>query len=159
MLGDFDVVVPISASNMDDLAGRLGSSSISTVDRVGEKWDMRMILLWVSVISAIGLAGLFAWRQLDHRADRAEMDRLIALQPQTPARYEPQLVANLPEPARRYFNFTIAEGTPLYPVSQIEMEGQFSLGTQDAPNYMDMTATQVLAAPEGFVWKMSAVRG
>ena len=35
------------------------------------------------------------------------------------------------------------------------MEGQFSLGTQDAPNYMDMTATQVLAPPEGFVWKMS----
>lgn len=118
-----------------------------------------MILLSVLAIFAILLAGLFTLRQLDHRADRTEMDRLIALQPQTPARYAPQLVADLPEPARRYFNFMIAKGTPLYSVSQIEMEGQFSLGTQDAPNYMGMTATQVLAVPEGFVWKMSGGAG
>lgn len=117
------------------------------------------MMAWFAAFIAICFALLFIWRLLDHRADRAEMDRLIALQPQTPARFSLNLVADLPEPARRYFMFTIAEGTPLYTVAQIEMEGQFSLGTQDAPNYMDMTAKQVLAAPNGFVWKMSGGSG
>ena len=120
---------------------------------------MRLILIWGGAFIAICAVLLIIWRMLDHRADRAEMDRLIALQPQAPALFSPDLVANLPEPARRYFTFTIAKGTPLYTVVQIEMEGRFSLGTQDAPNYMDMTATQVLAPPDGFVWKMSGGSG
>lgn len=120
---------------------------------------MRMFLAWFAVVLAFGLIGLIGWRMLDHRADRAEMDRLIALQPSSPARFSPEMIADLPEPAQRYFTFTISEGAPLFTVSQIEMEGQFSLGTQDAPNYRDMTATQVLAAPEGFVWKMSGGAG
>ena len=66
---------------------------------------------------------------------------------------------DLPESAQRYFRFTIAEGTPLYTLAHIEMTGQFALGTQDAPNYMDMAATQVLAVPTGFVWKMSGGSG
>ena len=65
------------------------------------------------------------------------------------------MVADLPEPARRYFAFAIAAGTPLYTVAQIKTEGQFSLGTKNAPNYKAMNATQALATPEGFVWKMS----
>lgn len=120
---------------------------------------MRMILIWGVVFIAIGLVLLFIWRVSDHRADRAEMDRLIALQPQSPTLFSPEMVADLPEPARRYFKFTITEGAPLYTVAQIEMAGRFSLGTKDAPNYMDMSATQVLAAPEGFVWKMSGGSG
>ena len=41
----------------------------------------------------------------------------------------------------------------------ISMKGRFSLGTKQAPNYMAMTAEQVLAAPTGFVWKMRAAKG
>lgn len=120
---------------------------------------MRMFFVWIGLPVAIAIVVLVSWRLLDHRADRAEMDRLIALQPQDPALFSADMVADLPEPARRYFKFAIAEGTPLFTVAQIEMTGQFSLGTQDVPNYMDMTATQVLAAPEGFVWKMSGGSG
>lgn len=114
--------------------------------------------IFLAVI-ALSIAGLWGWRMLDHRADRAEMDRLIALQPSNPPRFTADMLAGLPEPAQRYFSFTIAPGTPLFTVTQIEMEGRFSLGTKDAPNYMDMTATQVLATPEGFVWKMSGGSG
>jgi hypothetical protein len=120
---------------------------------------MRMFLTWVAVILAVALAGLLAWRMSDHLADRREMDRLIASQPANPERFAIGMVADLPEPAQRYFAFTIAEGKPLYTVAQIEMQGQFSLGTQDAPNYMDITATQVLAPLAGFVWKMSGGSG
>lgn len=35
------------------------------------------------------------------------------------------------------------------------MRGQFATGTKDAPNYIPMTAEQVLAAPEGFIWEMA----
>lgn len=120
---------------------------------------MQSVLIWVISCVAIALVGLFGWRMLDHSADKAEMDRLIALQPQAPVPFSLEMVADLPEPAKRYFAFMIAQGTPLYTVAKIKMGGQFSLGTKDAPNYLDMTATQVLASPEGFVWKMSGGAG
>jgi hypothetical protein len=69
--------------------------------------------------------------------------------------FHSSLVAGLPEPARRYFEFTIAEGTPLQTVAEISMRGQFATGTKDAPNYIPMTAEQDLAAPEGFIWEMA----
>lgn len=117
------------------------------------------MLIWAALVLAVALAGLFGWRTLDHRADRREMDRLLALQPEAPALFSADMVADLPEAARRYFAYVIAEGTPLFTVAEIEMEGRISLGTKAAPNYMDMTATQVLATPQGFVWKVSAGSG
>ena len=64
------------------------------------------------------------------------------------------MVADLPEPARRYFAYAIQPGTPLRPVVEIQMTGQFSLGTKDDPRYRPMEARQILATPEGFVWEM-----
>ncbi len=120
---------------------------------------MRMIFIWVLVIVGVALAGLFAWRQADRWADRAEMDRLIATQPSDPALFSVGMVADLPEPARRFFTFAIAEGTPLLAVAVIEMEGHFGMGDKAEPGYMPMRATQVLAAPEGFVWAMTGGAG
>ncbi|QPZ91733.1 DUF6544 family protein [Thioclava electrotropha] len=111
--------------------------------------------LWVLAIVAIGLFGLFARRRLDLRADRVEMARLRAFQPTDPPRFSADMVADLPEPARRFFTFAIAEGTPLYTVARLEMQGRFGMGDKSAPGYMPMRATQVLAAPHGFVWAMS----
>ncbi len=39
------------------------------------------------------------------------------------------------------------------------MRGQFGLGTKDAPNYLPMKAEQILASPDGFVWKLKAGHG
>ena len=112
-------------------------------------------MIWLALLFLVAWVGLLAWRQIDHHADRAEMDRLLSLQPKSPVLFSSELLVGLPEPARRYFAFAIAEGTPLFTVAEIEMVGRFSLGSKDTPNYMDMTAKQVLAAPVGFVWKMS----
>lgn len=68
------------------------------------------------------------------------------------------MVADLPEPARRYFRYTIQPGTPLRTVATITMAGRFGIGTKANPNYLDMTARQTLAMPDGFVWKMCAKR-
>ena len=118
-----------------------------------------MILVWLLVTTGMAVAGLFAWRQLDHRADRAEMGRLIATQPTDPPRFTAAMVADLPEPARRFFTFAIAEGTLLHTVARLEMEGQFGMGNKASPRYLPMRATQVLAAPHGFVWAMSGGNG
>ncbi|MFP7674082.1 DUF6544 family protein [Marivita sp. S0852] len=120
---------------------------------------MRMIWGLFAVTIGIALITVFVWRQLDHRADRAEMDRLIGMQLNDPPLFSPDMVADLPEPARRFFTFAIAEGTPLFTVARLEMVGQFGMGDKAAPGYMLMRATQVLAVPHGFVWKMSGGSG
>ncbi|NWG45390.1 MAG: hypothetical protein HXY25_02430 [Alphaproteobacteria bacterium] len=118
---------------------------------------MPFVLLLIAL--ALTLAGLALWQASDVRADRRAMDRLRARQPAAPARFDPALVASLPEPARRYFTFAIAPGTPLRTVAEIHMTGRFRLGSGEAARDLAMRAHQVLGAPEGFVWRMAARRG
>ena len=102
---------------------------------------------------------LWIWRLVDHRADRVAVQRITAAQPAAPTRFDPAMVADLPEPARRYFRYAIQPGTPLRTAATITMTGRFGLGTKAKPTYFDMTAIQTLAMPVGFVWKMRAKRG
>jgi len=73
--------------------------------------------------------------------------------------FSPKMIENLPEPARRYFEYTIMPGTPLKRVSEIKTNGRLGLGPKDAPDYMTMNATQVMAFPEGFIWSIKTGRG
>ncbi len=107
-----------------------------------------------SVMLGLVLLGLLGLRLWDVRAEQMEWARLAALQPANPPLFDPVMVIDLPEPARRFFNFTIKPGTPLLTVAEIDMGGQFSLGSQKSPNYQKMDAKQILAAPWGFVWKL-----
>lgn len=93
-------------------------------------------------------------RLRDWRKERAEWLRLIALQPASPGRFDPAMVAGLPEPAQRFLKYAISPGTPLLPVAEIDMNGQFSLGNREAPGYRRMEARQILAPPHGFIWRM-----
>ena len=117
------------------------------------------LALAILIALAAAVSALVLWLVLDRRADRAEWARLATLQPANPETFAAGMVADLPEPARRYFGYTIRPGTPLRPVVEIDMDGQFSLGSKDAPNYQPMTARQILAAPEGFVWAMRTRAG
>lgn len=114
---------------------------------------MRIVAFAIALVS-LCIVALAVLRLMDRMDDRAEWDRLAAQQPEAPDRFDLQMVANLPEPARRYFAYAIDPGTPLLPVTVIEMTGEFSLGTKDDPRYQPMEARQILAAPEGFVWTM-----
>ncbi|WP_210401681.1 DUF6544 family protein [Lacimicrobium sp. SS2-24] len=102
---------------------------------------------------------LLARRMADYRADRRVTEHLISTQPELPDVFHPDMVASLPEPARRYFLYTIAPDTPLYPVVDFTMTGKFALGTRQQPNYFAMRARQVLSVPQGFIWSMRASRG
>ncbi|QUL38911.1 DUF6544 family protein [Erythrobacter sp. JK5] len=120
---------------------------------------MAWFVPFFGVAAAASIGGLVKWRANDTRDDLNEMARLAAMQPSDPPPFALDSVADLPEPARRYFAYLIAEGTPTWRVAELEMEGEFGMGDNSSPNYLDMEATQVLAAPHGFVWKMRAGRG
>ncbi|WP_373183746.1 DUF6544 family protein [Halomonas campaniensis] len=110
--------------------------------------------LFFAMLVGVVLGALVLMRLLDQHADRVEWRRLAALQPAVAERFEPEMIVKLPEPARRYFGYTIRPGTPILPVAEIDMRGQFSLGTKQQPDYRPMEARQILAAPDGFVWAM-----
>lgn len=100
------------------------------------------------LVAAVAL-GLWA-----HSRDRAQAARvwaaLDAAREADPPRYDPTMVAGLPEVARRYFARAIEPGTPLHRVVRLEMEGSFIMNG----NAMPMTARQILAPPSlGFVWQ------
>lgn len=117
------------------------------------------VMRWLGLIVVVAIAGLALWRGYDHLADRRFMAALRAHAPSDPPRFDPSMIADLPEPARRYLSFAIAPGTPLTSVVELEMDGVFRLGTQDAPRELAMHARQIHAPPHGFLWKMRAGAG
>lgn len=116
-------------------------------------------MVFVIVLFILIVLTLSVWRLLDQRADLNAMHDLAVNQPEQPPNFTADMIAHLPEPARRYFLYTIKQGTPLSEVASIAMVGRFGMGSRDKPNYLDFAATQVLAMPAGFVWKMRARRG
>jgi hypothetical protein len=61
------------------------------------------------------------------------------------------MVAELPEPARRYLIHAIAAGTPLWQSVQVSMTGQIRLGA-----WRPFTASQVIAPSRGYIWAATA---
>jgi len=92
-----------------------------------------------------------AYRSAMREAEEAH--RTILLRPAPPPeRFDPHMVAGLPEIAQRYFRHAIAPGTPLRSAVELEMEGTFLLGDKDKHQSYRMTARQALRAPEEFIW-------
>lgn len=112
-----------------------------------------IIVTLIFMLLAGGL--LLALRLWDFYQDRREWRRLLATQPISPLNYDASMVADLPEPVRRFFNYVIMPGTRLKTVADIKMAGEFGLGNYAKPNYRTMVARQVLAAPIGFVWQVN----
>jgi hypothetical protein len=116
-----------------------------------------LLVLLVGVVLA-----LLIWRAADGRAASRARTLLAAAGSfgrTLPERFDPSLVAHLPEPARRYFEYTILPGTPLATVAEITMTGEIGLGSEEDPRYLPMRAEQILAPPRGFFWEVSAGGG
>ena len=117
---------------------------------------LKIILLLVLVLFLAG-AALGLWV---HSRDRAQATRvwttLEAARETDPPRYDPAMVAGLPEVAQRYFARAITPGTPLHRIVRLDMTGSFIMNG----NAMPMTARQILAPPgQGFVWQAEMGQG
>ncbi|MGY2002664.1 DUF6544 family protein [Blastococcus sp. SYSU DS1024] len=84
------------------------------------------------------------------RSVRGEWELLNHDTPQ-PGIFHPAMVADLPEPARRWLTHAIAPGTPLWETVELSMHGQIRIGA-----WRPFTARQVLAPPRGFIWAATA---
>ena len=114
-----------------------------------------MLLALVGLLIAAAALGLWF-----HSRDRAQAARVWAAlegaREAEPPRYDPAMVADLPEIARRYFARAIEPGTPLHRMVRLEMEGSFIMNGTPMP----MTARQILAPPaQGFVWQAEVGSG
>jgi hypothetical protein len=116
---------------------------------------------YLFVLLLLLLVALAGWRVFDHLQELNAWKRLIRMEADNTQTFDPAMVSDLPEPARRYFKYTITPGTILRHVVEVEMTGELGLGTKDAPNYRPMQARQILAPPYGFIWSLhsGAIQG
>ena len=111
-------------------------------------WTLAGLAALLLLGAAVAAGRYVHWRD---QAERGEVwARLEALRDAQPPRFDPSMVAGLPEVAQRYLGRAIAPGTPLHRMVRLEMQGRFVLNGQALP----MSARQILAPPaRGFVWQ------
>lgn len=100
-----------------------------------------------AALAAVG-GGLTAVRLADRRAVR-ERRRSLERERSTGETFDPDSVADLPPPARRYLRHAVRPGAPLARRVDLSMRGQFRFGGRWCP----FEADEVLAARRGFVWR------
>jgi hypothetical protein len=119
-----------------------------------------MGILFIVLLLLLGfLVALQALRWSDARRVAKSWVNLERLGQGTGSTFDPSSVEDLPEPARRYFLYTMEAGAPISTVTEISMSGEIGLGSKSRPNYLPMQARQVLAPPHGLVWNVIAGRG
>lgn len=117
---------------------------------------------WIKVAALLALGAVLSLQGLrlyDIHAERVAWSELADEPSTTPKTFEPAMVADLPDPARRYFLYAIAPGARLSDRVELKMSGQISLGTRAKPDYMPMRARQILAGADGFIWRVRAGSG
>jgi len=120
---------------------------------------MKVLISFIAFVILLSVASTLA-RNYDELLSHRTWKKLAKAQTSAPLdRFDKDMVSELPPPARKYFEYMILPGTPLKTTASIEMRGQLGLGPKAAPDYMDMSASQILAFPEGFIWRVKSGRG
>ena len=115
-----------------------------------------ILVIWG--LAGFGVAFILAmlcWRWWDTRAATRVWRELAEYQAADAGVFALSMIDGLPEPAQRYFRFTIAPGTPLHKVVELEMTGELGFGDKSNPKYSPMRARQILAPPYGLVWRLN----
>jgi hypothetical protein len=115
------------------------------------KFWKRLALVAPAVGIAAATVGYVGYRRAMLDA-REAWGRIASSPAPSDLRFDPAMVAGLPEIARRYFGHAIAPGTPLATAAELEMEGTFLLGDKASHQAYAMTARQILRPPHEFVW-------
>ncbi|HJX18036.1 MAG TPA: DUF6544 family protein [Acidiferrobacterales bacterium] len=110
------------------------------------------VLALLLVVTAIVLGSL---RTLHDRQIERLWETLRL--PSGTALYDPKSVADLPVPAQRYFRHAIAPGTRLARSVVVEMQGR--IGLKPGADKLPFQASQILAVPNGLIWKATVGEG
>ncbi|WP_284342016.1 DUF6544 family protein [Devosia nitrariae] len=112
---------------------------------------LKLMLLALGLLVVLTAVVAHAFFRIDMReAHRAWADFVAPEKAAGP--FDPEMLVNLPEPARRYLTYSILRGTPLKMSVQLHMKGTFALGDRKSHRVMTMEARQMLSPPRGFVW-------
>lgn len=112
----------------------------------------KYVLLGAGAIAVIAVATALVASWIQARDAEAAFDQIEGAATPPTAVFDEALLADLPEVARRYFLHAIAPGTLLRTTVRLRMEGQFLLGDKTKSQTYAMTASQILAPPDRFVW-------
>jgi hypothetical protein len=117
---------------------------------------MLIKILLVSGALVLGALLFFAIQQQKSNTKVAQVWQ--TLQSRTPStdRFTPNMVADQPEPVRRYFLHAIAPGTALANSVHLPMQGTMRLAP--GQDWMPVQAEELLSR-QGFVWKAVAGKG
>lgn len=116
-----------------------------------------MTWIWtILTFLILSFLGLSIWQWTDRQKDQQIWREFIEHVGPPQTVFTEAMIEGLPEPAQRYFRYTIKEGTPLVMAVEIDMHGELGLGTVDQPKYNPMKARQILAPPHGLVWELKS---
>jgi hypothetical protein len=117
-----------------------------------------MIIKILLVSGALVLIVLlfFAIQQQQSNTKVAQVWQALQIQTISPDRFTPNMVADQPEPVRRYFLHAIAPGTPLANSVYLPMQGMMRLSPDQ--DWMPVQAEELISR-QGFVWKAVAGKG
>ena len=117
-----------------------------------------MLEALAAIIAIVMFCGfsLTIWRRADIRGDKKTWAKLASSPSPDNEIFDQKMVADAPEPARRFFTYMIDPGARLYRTVSLEMRGELGMGTKENPGYRPFTAKQILAPPHGFVWRLNA---
>ena len=117
----------------------------------------RQVSFWTTALAggAAGIGAILGVRRLVHDCKTERIARaLFASSAHETQVFSPDLVADLPEPARRYLHHAIAPGTPLASAVRLHMKGAMTPKPGSPP--LALTANETLAPRRGFAWTAHA---
>lgn len=116
-------------------------------------------MIVVVAILLVGVVGFVVVSFLKFRSEQdGDVDRLLTQSDQTPGKIvTPEMIAALPEPARRYFAFSQIVGKPIPRIVRLTQKGRIRTVKDGA--WIDLEADEIYStSPPAFVWRASFPR-
>lgn len=108
-----------------------------------------MLPLWLFGFLTVSGIGFLVWRRSQDRQVQAAWDELQDTG--NNQRFDAEMVADLPEPARRYLLRSIEPGTPLSRSVRLTMVGSIRMSRDG--DLLPMQSEELLTAEHGYVWR------
>jgi len=109
-----------------------------------------LVLLLLAAAVVLGSVRILHDRQIERLWETLRVPPGTAL-------FDSESVATLPDPAQRYLRHAIAPGTRLARSVVVEMQGR--IGLKPGADKLPFQARQILAAPNGLIWRATVGEG